>query len=337
MDFDAFDGPLPHEVFQNASPQVQQRQQQSQQYNFTQANIPPQVAIPQPIAHHVGIGNIKVHQPKRYDGSRDIITLGNWIFSVERYLHLTKILDEEKVLYVSTLLDGEALLWFRSHYETLDYSSLSWVTIKNELKAYFAPPNLNRRLQDAWASLRQTGSVFEYVSKIQALAMQIDNLTSTQILDKFIRGLKPKTRLEVELRDPQTANEAFRLADRFDRIVYGNFHKETFLPNSNGFNKSEDRRGEPMQLDSLQHKTSFSNRKIFANAFARRKTYQSSQLSDKEYNTLRTSGACFNCKKFGHFSRECPDSRDLKSTNQQKPVKKWQKQSPKSGNGRSRQ
>src|SRR5205814_4364918 len=49
---------------------------------------------------------------------------------------------------------------------------------------------------------------------------RLPTLSQTQILDKFIRGLKPKTRIEVELRDPKTPEEAYRLADRFDRIVY---------------------------------------------------------------------------------------------------------------------
>src|SRR5436190_14185051 len=58
------------------------------------------------------------------------------------------------------------------------------------------------------------------MSVLTALAMQIPGLSQTQILDKFIRRLKSKTRIEVELRDPETLEEAYRLADRFGRIVY---------------------------------------------------------------------------------------------------------------------
>jgi hypothetical protein len=82
------------------------------------------------------------------------------------------------------------------------------------------PPNEDRRLQEKWANLRQQGTVFEYFSVLKALAMRIPGLSQTRILDKFIGGLKPKTRIEVELRGPTTPDEAYRLADRFDRIVY---------------------------------------------------------------------------------------------------------------------
>ena len=86
------------------------------------------------------------------------------------------------------------------------------------MRQYFAPPNEDRHLQYEWANLKQYGTVFEYVSVLMALAMRIPGLSQTQILDKFIRGLKAKTRIEVELRDPRTPDEAYRLADCFDAL-----------------------------------------------------------------------------------------------------------------------
>jgi len=50
--------------------------------------------------------------------------------------------------------------------------------------------------------------------------MQISGLSETQILEKFTRGLKSKTRIEVELREPKTLDKAYCLADCFDQIVY---------------------------------------------------------------------------------------------------------------------
>jgi Retrotransposon gag protein len=84
------------------------------------------------------------------------------------------------------------------------------------MRKYFAPPNEGRRLQDEWANLRQHGSVSEYVSVLMVLAARIPELSQGQILDKFIRGLKPKTKIEVELQDPKTPDKAYGLADRFD-------------------------------------------------------------------------------------------------------------------------
>jgi hypothetical protein len=103
------------------------------------------------------------------------------------------------------------------------------------MREYFALSNKDRRLQDEWASLKQYGIIFEYVSVLTALAMRIPGLSQTQILNKFIRVLKSKIRIEVELRDSKTMNEAYRLADRFDRIVYGARNNNFLTQNYNWY------------------------------------------------------------------------------------------------------
>ena len=55
-----------------------------------------------------------------------------------------------------------------------------------------------RRLRDQWAEARQTGTVTEYNTHLAQLAMQIGNIGEEEYLDKFIRGLKPNTRTELE-------------------------------------------------------------------------------------------------------------------------------------------
>jgi hypothetical protein len=159
-------------------------------------------------------------QPDKYHGQRDFFLLGNWIFSVDQYFILTDMPANKQGPFVSTLLRDE-VLWCLSSYESWNPATpLTWEILRTAMREYFAPPNEDRRLQDEWANLKQYGTVFEYVSVLTALAMRIPGLSQTQILDKFIRGLKPKTRIEVELRDPKTTDEAYRLSDRFDRIVY---------------------------------------------------------------------------------------------------------------------
>jgi hypothetical protein len=159
----------------------------------------------------------RARQPNKYHGQRDFLLLGNRIFSVDQYFILTDMLVHKQGPFVNTLLQDEALLWFRSSYENWDPAApLLWKILRAAMREYFAPPNEDRRLQDEWTNLMQQGTVFEYVSVLRALAMQISGLSQTQILDKFIPGLKPKTRIEVELRDPKTPDEAYQLADCFD-------------------------------------------------------------------------------------------------------------------------
>ena len=135
------------------------------------------------------------------------------------------------------------------------------------------------------------------MSVLTALAMRIPGLSQTQILDKFIRGLKPKTRIEVELRDLKTPDEAYRLADRFDRIVYGvkstsfltqNYNRYSPTSNANGMNADY---GEPMQIDALRPRRSGSNFR---------------QPHGRNFQQPRTQGLCFTCSKPGHIAANCP-------------------------------
>ena len=239
-------------------------------------------------------------QPDKYHGQRDFLLLGNWIFSVDQYFILTDTPAHKQGPFVSTLLRDEALLWYRSSYENWDPATpLTWDILRAAMRQYFAPPNEDRRLQDEWANLRQHGTVFEYVSVLTALAMRIPGLSQTQILDKFIRGLKPKTRIEVELRDPRTPDEAYRLADRFDRIVYGTKNTSFLTQNYNRYtptsNASMDY-GDPMQIDTIRPR----------------------RIGRNDIQRLRTQGLCFICKKPGHITANCPkETEQFRKRNQQ--------------------
>jgi len=229
-------------------------------------------------------------QPDKYHGQRDFLLLGNWIFSVDQYFILTDMSVSKQAPFVSTLLRDEALLWYRSSYETWDPATpLTRGILRTSMREYFAPPNEDRRLQDEWANLKQYETIFEYMSVLTALAMRIPGLSQTQILDKFIRGLKPKTRIKVELRDPKTPDEAYRLADRFDRIVYGARNNSFLTQNYNHYapttnaNANNADYGEPMQIDTLRPR----------------------RPGTRNFQQPRNQGLCFTCGKPGHMTANC--------------------------------
>ena len=162
------------------------------------------------------------------------------------------------------------------------------------MREYFASSNEDHRLQNEWANLKQYGIVFEYVSVLTALTIRIPGLVQTQILDKFIRELKSKIRIEVELRDPKTPDEAYRLADRFDRIVYGARNNSFLTQNYNRYTPSSNANmnadyGEPMQIDTLRP------RRPGPRNLQRPQSFQHS----------RNQELCFTCEKPGHIATNC--------------------------------
>ena len=245
---------------------------------------------------------LKPKQPEKYNGKRDFQVIDNWITSVDSYFALTHTKPPDIYHYLNTILTGEAVTWFRFLYRNIDSNAVTWETIKMSIKAYFVPPNYTHRLRDEWAYLRQTTTVSDYYARLTQLAMQLGEVEEERLVDKFIHGLKPKTRTEVELRDPQTLEQASQIADHFDTIVY---HRPSFAPSQSFY--QEDTRGEPMQLDVLQ---------IDA---LRTKTQPSKlkKLTNEEQAHLRSINACFKCHKQGHMARECPTKTNYPNSDRQ--------------------
>jgi hypothetical protein len=260
---------------------------------------PQQTSAPRQITSH-----LKPNKPMRYYGKKDHNIVEAWIASVNSFFALTNASAPHIYHYLNTIFGGEAAIWFRYHFPDTVADTLQWATVRDSLRNFFTPPNKDRRLQDEWARLHQTESVAEYISRFCNLVMQLPEQSPLMLVDKFIRGLKPKTRIELELKDPKNLDEAFRLADRYDAIVYRkmfstemhNYSKPTAIEYEAG--------GEPMQLDALHLNK---NTKGKHQGTKLRENTRLQKLSDEERTHLRRLGACFKCRKTGHMARECSE------------------------------
>ena len=56
--------------------------------------------------------NWKINPPFVYDGKKDTLVLKTWITTCSRYMMLTGVPDDQKVLLASTYLKDYALIWF---------------------------------------------------------------------------------------------------------------------------------------------------------------------------------------------------------------------------------
>lgn len=249
--------------------------------------------------------NAKPSAPRKYSGTRDMVELDNWVFAVEQYLELVSIEETKKVALLSTFLVGEALLWFRSEFQGLTLAqraALNWNEVLLLLKNYFRPPNMQDTLMDQWVSLRQTSSVSNYVAALRALQLQLPALTREQVLDKFVRGLRPRTKIEIKLRAPQTIDEAISLADRYDRIVYG-YNDSTHLDTSMGASPYQTD-PDAMQIDAVQ---------IQGNTRRPQRPQQRPMNQKPQIQTgpIRdmTRVTCYNCNKTGHYAKDCRSPR----------------------------
>jgi len=152
----------------------------------------------------MSLSHFKPEQPEKFTRSRDQQAVIGWITAVDSYFSLTNATPPNVYLYLNTILAGEAAIWFRFHYRNAVPDAITWDNVKANLKAYFVQPNHECRLRNKWAYLRQITTVVEFYSWLTQLAMQLNLVDEEQLLDKFIRRLKSKTKTKVELRDPMT-------------------------------------------------------------------------------------------------------------------------------------
>src|ERR1700682_2438211 len=146
-----------------------------------------------------------------------------WIFQVLQYAHLTGIREEDRAKWAATYLSGKAATWWRGlvmQQPDTDIDAITWDQFASGLVSMFKPVNAKKIARDKLAVLRQTHSVAKYNYDIGQLFLEIGDIHDTEKLDRYIRGLKDKVRMEVELTEPTTLAVAMSKAQRVDGITY---------------------------------------------------------------------------------------------------------------------
>ncbi|HXQ39062.1 MAG TPA: hypothetical protein VN843_33995 [Anaerolineales bacterium] len=276
---------------------------------------------------------IKAAKPAMYSG--DIGSdVEAWLFQALQYAYITNIPEENRAKWAATYLTGKAGTWWRglvmqTHKGNID--EVKWNEFYCGLVRMFKPVNAKKIARDKLAALRQTHSVAKYNYDITQLFLEIGDVSDGEKLDRYIRGLKDKIRMEVELAEPTTLAQAMAKAQRVDGITYhaklmhnmdhmGNnaYHTSTddYSPMDLGMVHDDyDRDLEPDTLNVVAGKYNKprgnSRGKTMSSTTGRggRRTFTTRQRESPEvYKHCQEQRLCLNCKEPGHIARGCTKS-----------------------------
>jgi len=249
-------------------------------------------SAPAPVRLHPAI---KLPPLDKYSGRKGEDLLA-WLFTAKEHFSILNINeDENRIVFAGTALTENAKTWYRS--VRIEGRSMTWNEFEAALKAHFYPLDPVKHARDKLHPLMQTSSVRDYTAQFRQLAAIITNMAESEKLDRYIRGLKTRTRGHVELKEPTTFDEACRLAEMIDVTndrIFANANA-----NSNSSNRSNyhsvrvPRRNDPEPMD--------------LNAISEPKEKPKfKKLTPEEKEKRRRDGLCLYCGSDKHQLDACP-------------------------------
>jgi hypothetical protein len=149
------------------------------------------------------------HIPKidmrKFDG-KDPIT---WILQMEQFFDLHNGPHTQKVRISSSYLEPNQFVWYLwlcSH-----KSFVTWTIFMEEMIAHYEDTRRNIFFSQL-INLKQKGLVTEHIENFQRLNIKVTDISDEHLIDVFIETLKDKIQHEVCLWEPESLENAFKVA-----------------------------------------------------------------------------------------------------------------------------
>jgi hypothetical protein len=265
---------------------------------------------------HVHGGTMKAAKPAMYNGEMGS-DVEAWLFQILQYAYITNIPEENRAKWAATYLTGKAATWWRGMVMQTaegDIDAITWDQFYKGLVSMFKPVNAKKIARDKLAALKQTHSVAKYNYDISQLFLEIGDIHESEKLDRYVRGLKDKIRLEVELTEPTTLTQAMAKAQRVDGITYhsrmmqdmGSAYHNTYTTSANDSNAMDVSMVDEEAERSEEELNAVGNRNNGqANRIASRANPNRLPISREVFKYCQERRLCLRCKEPGHIARVC--------------------------------
>ena len=247
--------------------------------------------------------SVKPSKPKTYNGLRGADP-EVWLFQFNQYADINQLGEDDRPKLAATYLEGNAATWWRN-LVTQSADNVSWREFQQGLISMFKPVNAKKIARDKLAVLKQTNSVAKYNLDFTQLCLEINDISESEKLDKYIRGLKDKIRVEVELAEPTTLSQAMSKAQRIDNITYQSYitGRSTGHPDATAMDL-----GSVNEVNAISSRNGKGYTKPYRPQEAKKQSKQftpAQRLSQEEFKYCQANKLCLRCKEPGHVARYC--------------------------------
>lgn len=227
--------------------------------------------------------------------------LTSFIFQVSDLFDSRKLSLDDRLVAITSFFSDNALQWYLQVRKSIQDGSRprfgSWESFIVCLKRAFEPPSTPMLLRRQLSTLKQTGSIHEYVEKFRNITAQITDMNPLDTIHYFIEGLRDQTKTELYYRDPSSIDEAIHLASLFDSSKFGS---------KPGFQKP--RHQIHQQITNAESPQNVGPMPMEIGSLNRPPRNTSSNFSSKKKK-------CTYCNFFGHIEQECRKKASKGSTN----------------------
>ena len=243
---------------------------------------------------------------------------------MQQYCKALRLPETQWVEFAATFLRDGASTWWRAHLDLVERQEspliTEWNVFKRVLTTQFQPVNAQKIARDRLHNLRQTKSVVEFVYEFHKICLEIKDVSPSEKLDRFVRGLKPSVREKVDIEDPQTVDEAMQIAQRIDSIQWTNRNRQREHGQRNryhtAYRSSSVKREFNAAVIQPNHGQGKAEARLHAigNNYGRKVNFRRPFISSSSSNSMSfeqrqrclQEKLCFKCRRPGHMIKECP-------------------------------